>query len=410
MSAGNGRRVVASGRGAVASGRRAVAAGLALVGAATLISACGIPSRPLWWPKPKHTTGQATTGQAAAAGRRPAPRPSPVPVVAHPWHPGLPQLGIDVYWINNPRDPADVVAAKARRIINYAISLDANSIGLSFPFYTYGLTSDTVYADPKTTPSPASIGIFLAAAQASHIRVTLRPLLNEASLIAQNPLAWRGSIEPADRSAWFAGYRALLLRYASVAQAGHAATFVIGTELDSMQGDPRWPALIRSIQAAYQGELLYDENYLAFQDHDADLPLSTFGVDAYPRFGLSDAATVGELASAWEGWLAAHRPSVLKTMVLSEVGIAAVSGAYQVPGDWTQTVNSPIVPVVQTRWYRAVCRAAAAEHVAGVYWWEISFDADPAAPAAFQTDRLTFLGRPAQQEIKTCFARFSPSG
>jgi hypothetical protein len=387
-------------------GRRALGAGAAVLCALTLISACGIPGRPLWWPKARHTGAQA-----GAAGRRLGPHPtaSPVPQVADPWTPGQPQLGIDVYWIGNPRDSAAVVAAKARRIINYAISLDANSIGLSFPFYTYGITSDTLYADRKTTPSPADIGIFLAAAAASHIRVTLRPLLNEAALIAQNPIAWRGSIEPADPSAWFASYRELLLRYASVAQAGHAATFVIGTELDSLQGDPRWPGLIRSVRAAFHGELLYDENYLDFQDHDADLPLSTFGVDAYPRFGgLDDSATVGELASAWEGWLGGHRASVLKAMVLSEVGIAAVSGAYKIPGDWTQTTTSPIVPQIQTRWYKAVCRAFAAEHIAGLYWWEISFDANPADPAPFQTDRLTFLGRPAQQEIRACFAGFSP--
>jgi hypothetical protein len=35
-----------------------------------------------------------------------------------------------------------VVQAKARRIIDYAISLGANSISLTFPFYTYGITSD----------------------------------------------------------------------------------------------------------------------------------------------------------------------------------------------------------------------------------------------------------------------------
>lgn len=324
-------------------------------------------------------------------------------MVAHVWHAGMPQLGIDVYWTANARDSDTLIRAKAERIIAYAIRLGANSISLTFPFYTYGITSDTIYANKVTTPSPGHIGIFLSAAAAGRMRVTLRPVLNEDILVAQNAKAWRGSIEPADPSAWFASYRRFLLPYARVAQSAHAATLVIGTELNSLGGNPGWPALVRAISSVYHGQLAYDENFDSFQDHDTNLPVPTFGVDAYPRFQLPDSASVGELARAWEGWLGSHSAGVLHKTVLSEVGIAAVAGAYAFPGAWLGTADSPIVPGVQANWYSAVCRAFSAKKLAGIYWWEVSFDANPARPTDFLRDRLTFLARPAQHVISACF-------
>ena len=57
-----------------------------LLGAALLLAlmtACSIPSRPLWWPQPKH--GTPPVGNAVT-----------VPTVRNPWHPGMRQLGIHV--------------------------------------------------------------------------------------------------------------------------------------------------------------------------------------------------------------------------------------------------------------------------------------------------------------------------
>jgi hypothetical protein len=320
----------------------------------------------------------------------------------------MPQLGVNVYWLANATDSATVISAKARRIIDYTISLDANSIILSFPFYTYGVTSDTLYAG-DLTPSPAHIAIFLQEAAKSGIRVTLRPILNEDALVAQNPNAWRGSIEPISRTAWFQSYLRLLQPYATVGTQGHAETFVIGTELTSLEGDPRWSGLIGSIKSVFAGELAYDENFDEYQHDVANPPVPVFGVDAYPRFQLADGATTHQLTRAWELWLGIQTLAVRRQTILSEVGITAIAGAYSDPGQWLGVQQSPIIPVMQSRWFSAVCSAVAKEHVGGLYWWEIDFDADPADPGAFQSNKITFLGRPAQQEVKACFAQLSGS-
>jgi len=352
----------------------------------TLVAACSIPSRPLWWPHSKHEA----------------------PTVRNPWHQGVRQLGIHVYWAANRGDSDAVIRAKARRIINYAISLNANSVALTFPFFTYGLTSDMVYAKPEVTPSPSDIAIFLAVAAEAHIRVTLRPVLNENALVARNPQAWRGSIEPQNRAAWFRSYRKLLLPYAAAAQAGHAATFVLGTELISLEGAPQWPGIVRSVRSVYNGQATYDQNHDEFASYTANPPVPSQNVDAYPQFSLPDSASVASLTSSWNVWLGAHPLSVRRELTLSEIGIEAVAGSYKDPWAWRSTRNAPIDTRVQAAWYKAACNAVSDEQVGGgIYWWEVNFDANPANPHAFESDRLTFLHRPAQQVIRNCFAKLS---
>lgn len=377
----------------IADSFRRTAGAVIAVAFLSALTACSIPDRPVWWPRP---TSTLTNRQQ-------------VPAVAYPWHPGMRQLGIDVYWTANNEDSAAVIRAKARRIINYAISLRANSIAITFPFYTYGIRSNAVYTSKVTTPSPADILMFLSAAAASRIRVTVRPILNEAVLIKQNPAAWRGTIQPTDPFLWFQNYRNLLLPYALAAARGKAATFVVGTELNSIQAAPYWPRLVRAISSVYRGQLAYDENSTEFAAHASRLPLRRIGVDAWPHVPLPDSATIGQLALAWERWLGTNPARVLRGAVISEVGIAAVAGAYDHPGSWRKTVHSPIVARVQANWFAAVCRAFASEHVGGIYWWEVDFDADPAHPKAFLSDRLTFLDRPAQRRVSACFASLSSS-
>jgi hypothetical protein len=376
------------------TGRRAAAL---LVGAAlllALVTACSIPSRPLWWPQANHAT---------------APGGVTVPTVTDPWHPGMRQLGIQVYWTANPNDSSDaVVRAKAQRIISYAIGLHANSIAVTFPFFTYGPTANTVYAERNVTPSPRHIQVFLEAAAQAHMRVTLRPELSENALIAKNPSDWRGSIQPQNRAAWFRSYHKMLVPYVVAAQAGHAATFVVGTELDSLEGAQQWAGLVRSLRSIYRGQLSYDQNYDAFASGAENPPVQSYDVDAYPGFGLPNGASVASLTRAWDAWLGAHPLSVRRQLTLSEIGIQAVAGSYTAPWNWYSALDAPIDTHVQASWYQAACNAVSTEQIGGgIYWWEVNFDADPTAPRLFETDRLTFLDRPGQQVIRKCFARLS---
>ncbi len=153
-----------------------------------------------------------------------------------PWKPGRPQLGMNVYWQDNREDSEEVLRAKARRIVDYIVTLDANSVAISFPFFTSGPLASEVYAG-ASTPSPRRVGIVLDEFHRSGLRSMLRPILDERSLLAAGIHNWRGNIRPASRDEWFTSYRRLLAPYVKAAHANHATAFVIATELNSLEGD-----------------------------------------------------------------------------------------------------------------------------------------------------------------------------
>jgi len=89
---------------------------------------------------------------------------------------------------------------------------------------------------------------------------------------------------------------------------------------------------------------------------------------------------------------------------------AAVVAAPHMPGSHQSEKLRGRCARWKPRWFEAVCRASAAEHIGAVCWWEVNFDADPASPGPFQSGRITFLGRSEQHAIKTCFAKLNGAG
>src|SRR5258708_39280070 len=89
-----------------------------LAGAAfllTLVAAGSIPSRPLWWPHPKHAAHSVAD-------------------VRNPRNQGMRQLRIYGYQIANPNgSPQCVIRAQAQWDIIYAVSLNADPIPRHLP-------------------------------------------------------------------------------------------------------------------------------------------------------------------------------------------------------------------------------------------------------------------------------------
>jgi hypothetical protein len=356
-----------------------------------------------------HYAAAVTTASPSHAARRTIRRPAepyPVDTVAAPWRPGMTQWGIQVYWESTASDPPDYTWGKAQRIVDYIVGLDANSLCISFPFYTPDLTASTVGTKPAT-PSPARVAILIQEARRAGLRVTVRPILDEASL--DPPAGWRGAIEPADRDMWFASYRRLLLPYAKVAQRYGAATFVVGTELDSMEGDPRWAGLIGGIKQVFRGQISYDVNWSDYiTTAQVQVPVRSFGVDAYFPVDAPDSAPVSELVAGWNGWLDRKTTGPMRSLVLSEVAIGAEEGAYDSPGNFY--VDNPPDPHVQVNWYTAVCTVVGQRHMAGMYVWSLDFNATPDRPPKDESP-LDFLGRPlSEQALRACFSSGGAAG
>ncbi|MFE6622132.1 hypothetical protein ACFZBP_25775 [Streptomyces sp. NPDC008086] len=321
--------------------------------------------------------------------------------VARPWTKGMAQWGVQLYWEEEKTRRSDsFIEKQAAKHAKYLIGLGANSVAVSFPFYIEGATSNHLAAGRKT-PSPERVERVLKVFKDAGFRTTLRPIMDEGNLSQGN--GWRGSIEPASRSAWFASYKKLLTPYLEAADATRTNTFVIGTELNSLEGDPGWNTLVDSAEKTFSGEVSYDANWDNYVSGRINMPVNHLGVDAYFPVKVADTAPVGDLVEGWNKWLDRKAAGPLPNILIAESGIGAMNGAYHAPGDFyaRRTVNQK----VQANWYKAVCQVVQERKMQGVYWWSIHFDDDPnTAPDDKTASRLDFAGRPlTEKAIRTCF-------
>ncbi|KUJ51320.1 hypothetical protein PV336_20045 [Streptomyces sp. MI02-2A] len=321
--------------------------------------------------------------------------------VTKPWKKGMPQWGVQLYWEEEKNKRSDTfIEAQAGKQAKYLIGLGANSVSVSFPFFIEDSTSNKLSAGAKT-PSPERLERVLKVFKDAGFRTTVRPILDEGTLEQSN--GWRGSIEPASRSAWFASYKQFLTPYLKAAEDTKADTFVIGTELNSLEGDAGWDTLVSYAEKDFSGEVAYDANWDNYVTRRINMPVNHLGVDAYFPVKVPDTAPVQDLVKGWNDWLDKKATGSLPNILVSETGIGAMNGAYHAPGDFY--VKRAVNPQVQANWYNAVCQVVQDRKMQGIYWWSLWFDDDPnTKPDDKVASRLDFAGRPlSERAIKSCF-------
>lgn len=307
------------------------------------------------------------------------------------------QLGVQIFW-HDINDPA---AAKnnADRLLDYVLGLGANSVGISFPIYTDGARPTRVYTEGGITPAPELVQTLIREAKARGLRVMLRPIIDEKN-IDDGAGAWRGSIQPRNIAAWFASYQQTLMPFLAVAQAAHADTFVLGSELDSLVGQAeQWRKLQVAAATVFTGRLSYADNWGRWATGRPGVAGADPGLDAYPQLHLSDSATVAQISAAWVAWLR-KRPADLSATVVQEVGIAATPGAYAEPASWA-VPGQTLAPQIQARWFAGACDAVRSLQMSGIYFWNLDAWADPAKADSYAAG--SFIGR-GDSAIKACFA------
>jgi len=307
------------------------------------------------------------------------------------------QLGVQIFW--HDVNDAWSVQNNAGRLLDYTVSLGANSVGISFPIYTDGVRPTRVYTKDGTTPTPESLQALIKAAKARGLRVLIRPLLDEKN-IATAPGAWRGSIEPRNMAGWFDSYLAAITPFLSSSQAAGADTFVVGAELDSLVGQAtQWTKVLTAAAGTFHGQLSYADNWGAWATGRPGVAGAVPGLDAYPQLHLGDSATVPALTDAWANWFK-KRPAELTSTVVQEVGIAATPGAYKLPAGWAST-GQRVDPQIQAKWFAAACGAVKALGMPGIYFWNLDAWAEPAKASTYEPG--SFIGR-GDAAIKECFA------
>ncbi len=322
-----------------------------------------------------------------------------------------PQYGVNVYVIDNCESTANW-KTNATNEMKGIKSLDANAVAIAYPFYTSGLKSNSVFTgnqcngpyqraiDPQT-PTTAQLTVLIHAAQLEGLHVLLRPLLYQGNLGS----SWRGELEPASRTAWFASYENMMKPYLQMAKTDKVTRFTISLELASLTNASQWSSVISKAKSLYNGQLVFATSWRASAANGAGEVHggTSVGIDAYPGLtNTTPSSTVAKLLSGWNSFLASHHFGTANSNVtIDEVGIDATDGAYKTPYTYTPgTFNQTI----QAYWFTAACQFTKDHKLGGVYFWGPEFNFNfgnlMTSTTSSQPDELQPAGQTA---IRACF-------
>jgi hypothetical protein len=318
-----------------------------------------------------------------------------------------PQLGFNSYVQDLCQTPA-IWASDAVGQFTELKSLGANSIALAFPIYMLGVSSSTLLAKRQCgvdfqTPSPARLAVVIKEAQALGLRVFIRPLVDELTLVDTSG-GWRGEIRPKNVGQWFKSYLSVLTPYLKLAQQMNVNWFAISTELDSVSKKPNWASVIGAAKRYYKGPLIFTVPWHPGQvSHAGTSP----GMDAYEGIVAPITATPAQLLAQWNHELKTvdKVPFPVSAASIDEVAIPAQDGAYLTP--WVSSLplaTNPFDQSIQVNWYTMACNFFKTHHMRGIYYWGVFYDNGADAVLATPGPGLTQEIQPeSAAAIKECF-------
>jgi hypothetical protein len=263
--------------------------------------------------------------------------------------------------------------------------------------------SSQVQPDPLKTPSDKGLVALAARARSLGMSVAIKPHVDPRDA------TFRGDIAPADVTAWFASYRAMLTHYADLARAADADMLVVGTELTSMSvHTDAWRSLIADVRGRFGGQLTFAANWtdgarriafwrdLDFIGIDAYMPLVSTdpnpSVDALSRaFCTTRTSAAGArryVAEAGDLHRRFGRP-----VLLTEAGYR--SQLWTAAKPWNDSGGGPSAEA-QQRAYEAAYRIwSALPWIKGLYWWDWRAAGDGDGAISY-----TPAGKPAEATMR----------
>lgn len=231
---------------------------------------------------------------------------------------------------------------------------------------------------------------------------------------------WRGALAPADVGAWFAGYKAVLLNYARLAEAEGADMLSVGVELRSLSGPEYrsyWTDIIDAVRSVYRGQVTYAANWDEVKTVSFWDKVDVIGIDPYLPLAERPDPTPRELVEAWtavprDRWRAARQDgksavafyrSVAytygKPVLFTELGYRSLDGAAREPGNWQAAgrydpqEQLDLINAFFTVW------SAQGDWFKGVHFWNWEFAHDLPQKALGYTPQ----GKPAEAAITAWF-------
>jgi hypothetical protein len=284
-------------------------------------------------------------------------------------------------------------SSSAQTNLRELAALGTDQVVLTPTWYMDTPQSDTVARDAAKTPTDASLKSVMADAASLGMKVVLKPHVDVRDG------TFRGEIAPADRTAWFASYDAMVLHYAQLAQDAGARTLVVGTELTSMATDTAsFTALIAKVRAAFDGTLTYAANWVdgaeqvGFWDR-----LDAIGIDAYMPLKTGSATpTVGALEAAWKPYvdsISNLHARTGKPVMFTELGYQSLTGALDNPADASGSPDPRLQAVAYTA---ALSVWRDVPWFQGISWW--NWEAEPTGDAP--AGSFSIAGKPAADILR----------
>jgi hypothetical protein len=289
-----------------------------------------------------------------------------------------------------PRTTTEFSSDLFKQSVRNLKSTGADYATLVIPYYQASLSATTM-GPGKDTPTDQSLIDAITYVHSQGMKVNLKPHLQ-----ITGSTAWRATISPTDRAAWYASYEKMLQHYAAIAQTNHVEQITIGTELINMassyvsSSNPvAWRGIIDRLRPVYSGLLTYSANWGAgdWYDEKKDInfwdKLDSIGISAYFYMTPSTTYTMQQLHDKWDSYNTTQIKPLSdkwgKPVIFTEVGYRSIDGALVRPPQWENT--GTFDEQEQADAYEALFSYWNDQaFMQGVQWWE--WRSDPNAGGA----------------------------
>lgn len=279
----------------------------------------------------------------------------------------------------------------------------ANTIGLSLPAFQENTSSNSLFIEYRKVPSVKRLKGLINLAHERGLRVVLMPIV---LLEKPRPNEWRGKINPPDLDYWWKHYESYILFYAHVAAETKVEVFMIGSELNELEGQTRlWKQLIRKVRKVYKGQISYSANWDHYEHVDWWGHLDLIGMTVYYNLAGDKEPTLDVLLKSWKPIkkkiLAWQRDVGRKPILFTEVGWPNQVGCAREPWNYYVNEHKPD-PVAQDNCFKAFFETWKGEEtIAGAMIWE--WRNHPEQAVGMEDTSYVPKGKPAMNTIKEYF-------
>jgi hypothetical protein len=248
----------------------------------------------------------------------------------------------------------------------------ASHVSVVVPYYQHDVRSVRIAPDPRLTPHLDNVARTIRQARKLGLSVLLFPILRLRYQLSVSE--WRGTLRPKDPRRWWRSYGDWMVAMARLASRTDATLLCVGSELESMDGDPApWKDLTARIRRVFEGKLVYSANWFNLERTAIWNLVDIAGISAYFWLVGRDELEPSprRLVQGWREYRARIGrwwSRVGKPLLFTELGYRSAQGTAADP--WEESTRKPVSLRAQADAYRAfelVWRDA--PFLRGIYLW-----------------------------------------